>query len=82
MKVAFKNESFAFEFVRNLGFMYYGGADLGEMMATVGQIKEGDSRHHSRRGFRTSDCDSAAIQSRAAGADTDDTGRTLRRSMR
>ncbi len=32
MKVAFKDESFAFEFVRNLGFMYYGGSDLGEMV--------------------------------------------------
>ena len=42
MNVAFKDESFAFEFVRNLGFMYYGGSDLGEMMATAGQIKEGD----------------------------------------
>jgi hypothetical protein len=42
MKVAFKDESFAFEFVRNLGFMYYGGSDLGEMMATAGRIKEGD----------------------------------------
>jgi len=42
MKVAFKDESFAFEFVRNLGFMYYGGSDLGEMMATAVQIKEGD----------------------------------------
>ena len=43
MKVAFNNdESFAFEFVRNLGFMYYGGSDLGEMIATAGLIKEGD----------------------------------------
>jgi pimeloyl-ACP methyl ester carboxylesterase len=42
MKVAFKDESFAFEFVRNLGFVYYGGADIGEMMATAGRIKEGD----------------------------------------
>ena len=42
MKVAFQDESFAFEFVRNLGFMYYGGSDLGEMMATAGRIKEGD----------------------------------------
>jgi pimeloyl-ACP methyl ester carboxylesterase len=43
MKVAFdKDESFAFEFVRNLGFMYYGGSDLGEMIATAGLIKEGD----------------------------------------
>jgi pimeloyl-ACP methyl ester carboxylesterase len=42
MKVGFKDDSFAFEFVRNLGFMYYGGADLGEMIATAGQIMEGD----------------------------------------
>ncbi|WP_225031212.1 alpha/beta hydrolase family protein [Paraburkholderia sp. XV] len=42
MKVAFKDDHFAFEFVRNLGFMYYGGADLGEMIATAGQIAEGD----------------------------------------
>ena len=42
MKVAFKDESFAFEFVRNLGFMYYGGSDLGEMMSTADKIIEGD----------------------------------------
>jgi pimeloyl-ACP methyl ester carboxylesterase len=42
MKVAFRDESFAFEFVRNLGFTYYGGADLGEMMATAGRVIEGD----------------------------------------
>jgi pimeloyl-ACP methyl ester carboxylesterase len=42
MRVAFKDASFAFEFVRNLGFVYYGGADIGEMMATAGRIKEGD----------------------------------------
>jgi pimeloyl-ACP methyl ester carboxylesterase len=42
MKVAFRDESFAFEFVRNLGFTYYGGADLGEMMATAGRIEEGN----------------------------------------
>jgi hypothetical protein len=43
LKVAFDNDaSFAFEFVRNLGFMYYGGSDLGEMIATAGLIKEGD----------------------------------------
>ncbi len=42
MKVAFKDDSFAFEFVRNLGFTYYGGADLGEMIATAQTITEGD----------------------------------------
>ncbi len=42
MKLAFEDESFAFEFVRNLGFTYYGGADIGEMFATAALIKEGD----------------------------------------
>ena len=42
MKVAFNDDSFAFEFVRNLGFTYYGGADIGEMMAAAGRIKESD----------------------------------------
>jgi pimeloyl-ACP methyl ester carboxylesterase len=42
MKVAFKDNLFAFEFVRNLGFVYYGGADIGEMMAAAGRIKEGN----------------------------------------
>jgi hypothetical protein len=42
MKIAFKDDSFAFEFVRNMGFVYYGGADIGDMMATVPRITEGD----------------------------------------
>lgn len=42
MKLGFDDDSFAFEFVRNLGFMYYGGADLGDMMATAQHITEGD----------------------------------------
>jgi len=42
MKVGFKDDHFAFEFVRNLGFMYYGGADLGEMIVTAEHITEGD----------------------------------------
>ncbi len=42
MKMGFKDDSFAFELVRNLGFIYYGGGDLGDMMATAEQITEGD----------------------------------------
>lgn len=42
MKVGFRDDSFAFELVRNLGFTYYGGADIGELMATVSDIVEGD----------------------------------------
>ena len=43
MIVQFKEDmSFAFEFIRNLGFMYYGGSDLGEMIVTSDKIKAGD----------------------------------------
>lgn len=42
MKVLFQDSSFAFEFIRNFGFIYYGGADVGEMVATAGKITEGD----------------------------------------
>ena len=42
MKIGFEDNSFAFELVRNLGFIYYGGGDFGDMMATVSQITEGD----------------------------------------
>ena len=44
MIVQFKQDtSFAFEFIRNLGFMYYGGSDLGEMIVTSDKIKAGDT---------------------------------------
>lgn len=42
MKIGFRDDSFAFELVRNLGFTYYGGADIAELMATVDDIAEGD----------------------------------------
>ncbi|MET0450366.1 MAG: alpha/beta fold hydrolase [Mycobacterium sp.] len=42
MKVGFKDDSFAFELVRNLGFVYYGGSDIGELFATAENITEGD----------------------------------------
>ncbi|MCV7420570.1 alpha/beta fold hydrolase [Mycobacterium yunnanensis] len=42
MKVGFEDDSFAFELVRNLGFVYYGGADIGELFATADGITEGD----------------------------------------
>jgi pimeloyl-ACP methyl ester carboxylesterase len=42
MKVGFTDDSFAFELVRNLGYTYYGGADIGELMASADTITEGD----------------------------------------
>ena len=48
MKFLFDNESFSFETLRTAGFAAYGGADLGEVLATASNIGEGDeaSWHH------------------------------------
>jgi len=42
MKFLFDNESFSFETLRAAGFANYGGADLGEILATARNIAEGD----------------------------------------
>jgi pimeloyl-ACP methyl ester carboxylesterase len=42
MKFLFDDESFSFEALRAAGFANYGGADLGEVVATAGRIPEGD----------------------------------------
>jgi len=42
MKFLFDNESFSFETMRTAGFAAYSGADLGEVLATARQIREGD----------------------------------------
>jgi pimeloyl-ACP methyl ester carboxylesterase len=42
MKFLFDDESFSFEALRAAGFANYGGADLGEVIATAGAIAEGD----------------------------------------
>jgi len=42
MKFLFDNESFSFETLRTAGFAAYGGADLGEVLATASNIGEGD----------------------------------------
>jgi hypothetical protein len=42
MKFLFDNESFSFETLRTAGFAVYGGADLGEVLATASHIGEGD----------------------------------------
>jgi pimeloyl-ACP methyl ester carboxylesterase len=42
MKFLFDNESFSFETLRTAGFAAYGGADLGEVIATARHIREGD----------------------------------------
>src|SRR5712691_1355756 len=42
MKFLFDDESFSFETLRTAGFALYGGADLGEVLATARHIGEGD----------------------------------------
>ncbi|MFB8282163.1 alpha/beta hydrolase family protein [Nocardia colli] len=42
MKFQFDNESFDFEALRAAGFASYGGADLGEVLATASRIADGD----------------------------------------
>ncbi len=42
MKFLFDDESFSFEALRTAGFTLYGGADLGEVLATARHIEEGD----------------------------------------
>lgn len=42
MKFLFDTESFSFETLRTAGFAAYGGADLGEVLVTAAQIREGD----------------------------------------
>jgi pimeloyl-ACP methyl ester carboxylesterase len=42
MKFLFDNENFSFETLRTAGFAAYGGADLGEVLVTASNIREGD----------------------------------------
>ncbi|WP_042374802.1 alpha/beta hydrolase family protein [Streptacidiphilus neutrinimicus] len=42
MRFLFEDESFSFETLRAAGFANYGGADLGEVVATARNIAEGD----------------------------------------
>jgi pimeloyl-ACP methyl ester carboxylesterase len=42
MKLIFDDESFSFELLRALGYASYGGADIGECLATASRIVEGD----------------------------------------
>src|SRR5260370_10932962 len=42
MKFLFDNEALSLEMLRTTGFAAYGGADLGEVLATASHIREGD----------------------------------------
>ena len=45
MKFMSNNESFSFETLRISGFAAYGGADVGDVLATAAHIGEGDDPH-------------------------------------
>jgi pimeloyl-ACP methyl ester carboxylesterase len=42
MHLVFEDQTFSFEFLRTVGYAPYGGADIGECLATASQIREGD----------------------------------------
>jgi pimeloyl-ACP methyl ester carboxylesterase len=42
MKLRFRDQAFSFELLRAIGYAPYGGADVGECLATAGRINEGD----------------------------------------
>jgi alpha-beta hydrolase superfamily lysophospholipase len=55
MKFLFDNESFSFEALRTASFGAYGGADLGEVLATAGVIGDGGEDAWSRAWKATGD---------------------------
>ena len=55
MKLQFKEQSFSFELLRTVGYAPYGGADVGECLATAARITEGDLESWYREWGRTAD---------------------------
>lgn len=55
MKVTFKEPAFSFELLRAVGYTPYGGADIGECLATAERINERDLESWHREWFRTAD---------------------------
>ncbi|HEV8276872.1 MAG TPA: alpha/beta fold hydrolase [Streptosporangiaceae bacterium] len=68
MKFLFDDESFSFEALRTAGFTLYGGADLGEVLATACNIGEGDEASWHRAWKATAQrLQAAGENARAAG---------------
>ena len=42
MHLVFEDQTFSFELLRTVSYVPYGGADIGECLATASQIREGD----------------------------------------
>ncbi|HET6483493.1 MAG TPA: alpha/beta fold hydrolase [Actinoplanes sp.] len=68
MRFLFDDESFSFETLRATGFSVYGGADLGEVLATAAAIKSGDEAGWHRAWKATAErVQAIGKRSRAAG---------------
>jgi len=68
MRFLFDDESFSFETLRATGFSVYGGADLGEVLATAAAIKSGDEADWHRAWKATAErVQAIGKRSRAAG---------------
>jgi pimeloyl-ACP methyl ester carboxylesterase len=55
MKLAFQGQTFSFELLRAIGYAPYGGADIGECLATAERIREGDLESWYREWLRIAD---------------------------
>jgi hypothetical protein len=55
MKFLFDDDTFSFEALRTTGFANYGGADLGEVLATANRITDGDQASWHRAWKATAD---------------------------
>jgi pimeloyl-ACP methyl ester carboxylesterase len=55
MRLVFKDQIFSFELLRAVGYAPYGGADLGECLATASRIKEGDLESWHAEWLKTAD---------------------------
>src|SRR5919198_4340161 len=55
MQLAFHDQTFSFELLRAVGYAPYGGADIGECLATARRIREGDLVSWHTEWLRTAD---------------------------
>lgn len=55
MKLVFNNQAFSYQLLRTVGHSVYGGADIGECLATANRIEEGDLESWYREWLKMSD---------------------------
>ena len=55
MQLIFKDETFSYELIRAMGYAPYGGADIGECVATAAAIRDGDMESWYAEWSRTAD---------------------------